>query len=39
VTEEEYDRSYRQMLIDFQKEDFTSISFGLTVWARKAEEA
>lgn len=39
VTEEEYDRCYEQMLIDFQKEDFTSISFGLTAWARKPEEA
>ncbi|GHP00987.1 hypothetical protein KSF_110340 [Reticulibacter mediterranei] len=35
VTEEEYDQCYNQMLIDFQKENFTSISFGLTAWARK----
>ncbi len=39
VTEEEYDQNYNQMLIDFQKEDFTNISFGLTAWARKPEEA
>ena len=39
VTEEEYDQRYNQMLTDIQKENFTCISFGLTVWARKPEEA
>jgi ubiquinone/menaquinone biosynthesis C-methylase UbiE len=39
VTEEVYDQLYTQMLIDFQREDFTCIAFGLTAWARKPEEA
>jgi ubiquinone/menaquinone biosynthesis C-methylase UbiE len=38
VSEEEYDQCYKQMLADIQKENFTSISFGLTAWARKPEE-
>jgi ubiquinone/menaquinone biosynthesis C-methylase UbiE len=39
VTEEAYDQLYHQMLADFQQEDFICISLGLTVWARKPEEA
>jgi hypothetical protein len=39
VTEEAYDQRYTQMLIDIQSADFTSISFGLSAWARKPEEA
>jgi ubiquinone/menaquinone biosynthesis C-methylase UbiE len=39
VTEAEYDQLYTQTLIDFQREDFTCLSFGLTAWAQKPAEA
>lgn len=35
VQEEEYDRLYQQMLIDFMSEDFTGMLFGLTAWGVK----
>jgi SAM-dependent methyltransferase len=38
VSEEAYDQLYRQMLADFQQEEFLCFSFGLTVWARTPEE-
>ncbi len=35
VGEAEYDELYNQMLADLAREDFLSISFGLTAWAKK----
>ena len=36
VTEEEFDHLYQMMLIETLGDDFTSITFGLTTWGRKA---
>jgi SAM-dependent methyltransferase len=37
VEEAEYDELYNQMLADLAREDFLSISFGLTAWAKKPQ--
>jgi ubiquinone/menaquinone biosynthesis C-methylase UbiE len=37
VEEAEYDELYNQMLADLESEDFMSISFGVTAWAKKPQ--
>ncbi len=39
VDEETYNKLYQQMLLEMLQEDFTSISFGLTIWAKKPMQA
>jgi ubiquinone/menaquinone biosynthesis C-methylase UbiE len=35
VQEEEYNRLYQQMLMDFMHSRYTAVTFGLTCWGRK----